>query len=80
MNGSAHHGARARAAGQFGDLTASELHCPRCRGLRQVRERLLLVLPGAELHDYRCVVCGESLGSREVRAAPAGVRPGGIRP
>jgi hypothetical protein len=37
---------------------------------RPVRERLLLVLPHAELHDYRCTVCGESLGSREVRTPP----------
>ena len=46
---------------QFESLTASELHCPRCKTLRPVRERLLLVLPGMEVHDYRCVVCGESL-------------------
>jgi hypothetical protein len=54
---------------QFDSLRASELHCPRCGALRPVRERLLLVLPGAEVHDYRCVVCGESLGSREVKQA-----------
>jgi hypothetical protein len=61
---------------QFENLTASELHCPRCRTLRPVRERLLLVLPGAELHDYRCVVCGESLGQREIKQA---AKPGIIR-
>ncbi len=55
---------------QFENLTASELYCPRCRVARPVRERLLLVLPHAELHDYRCTVCGESLGSREVRTPP----------
>jgi hypothetical protein len=51
---------------QFDNLRASELYCPRCRTARPVRERLLLVLPRSELHDYRCTVCGESLGSREV--------------
>jgi len=52
---------------QFDTLTATELYCPRCRGPQPVRERLLLVLPRAELHEYRCVACGESLGTREVR-------------
>ena len=52
---------------QFQSLRASELYCPRCRGAQPVRERLLLVLPHGELHDYRCTVCGTSLGTREVR-------------
>ncbi len=53
---------------QFENLKASELYCPRCRRLQPVRERLLLVLPRAELYDYRCTVCGSSLGSREVKS------------
>lgn len=60
-------------SGQFENLTASELHCPRCKTLRPVRERLLLVLPHGELHDYRCQVCGESLGTREVASPPPGL-------
>ena len=56
---------------QFQDLTASELYCPKCRVARPVRERLLLILPQAELHEYRCTTCGESLGTREVRHAPS---------
>jgi len=55
---------------QFENLTASELFCPRCRTARPVRERLLLVLPHSELYDYRCTVCGESCGSREVSMNP----------
>ncbi len=55
---------------QFESLKASELHCPKCRQLRPVRERLLLVLPTGELHAYRCVVCGKTLATREVKAAP----------
>lgn len=61
---------------QFEDLRASELYCPRCKTAQPVREKLLLVLPHAELHDYRCTRCGESLGSREVKAAPPGLAPG----
>lgn len=57
-----------KAQRQFRNLTASELHCPRCGGLRPVREKLLLVVPGGEIHAYRCAVCGETLGTREVKA------------
>jgi len=60
---------------QFQDLKASELNCPRCRRLQRVRERLLLVVPGAEIHEYRCVVCGESLATREVRERAGGIAP-----
>ncbi len=56
---------------QFEDLRASELFCPKCRALQPVRERLLLVLPRAELYDYRCRACGTSCGSREVTGQPA---------
>ncbi len=55
---------------QFNNLTASELYCPRCKTSRPVRERLLLVLPHAEIFDYRCTACGESLGEREVKPGP----------
>lgn len=55
---------------QFKNLSASELFCPRCRVARPVRERLLLVLPGKEIYDFRCMACGESCGTREVVAGP----------
>jgi hypothetical protein len=45
---------------QFDNLTASEIYCNRCRSLRKVRERLLLVLPDSETNANRCVVCGET--------------------
>jgi len=63
---------------QFEHLRASELHCPQCRRLQPVRERLLLVVPGAEIHEYRCLRCGASLGTREVRQ-PAGQIVTGVR-
>ena len=55
---------------QFESLSASELYCNRCRALRPVRERLLLILPSGELNAYRCTVCGETLGTREVKVPP----------
>ncbi len=60
---------------QFGAFTASELYCPKCRQARPVRERLLLVLPSGELHEYLCTGCGESLGKRTVTAHPGIARP-----
>lgn len=58
---------------QFDALRASELHCPKCRVLRPVRERLMLVLPHGELHAYCCTFCGETLGTREVKMSPRGI-------
>jgi hypothetical protein len=51
---------------QFGAFTASELYCPKCGKSQPVRERLLLILPGGELHEYLCRRCGASLGERTV--------------
>jgi len=53
---------------QFESFSASELYCPRCRMAQPVRERLLLVTPAGEIHEYRCKVCSESLGTRDVTA------------
>jgi hypothetical protein len=60
---------------QFGAFTASELYCPKCRKSQPVRERLLLVLPSGELHEYLCVGCGESLGERTVTSPPQPAKP-----
>ena len=54
----------------FQDLEASELFCPKCQASRPVRERLLLVLPDGELHEYRCAVCAASLGTRKIGHGP----------
>jgi hypothetical protein len=60
---------------QFGKFTASELYCPKCKTAQPVRERLLLVLPSGELHEYLCAHCATSLGQREVTGMPAGHTP-----
>jgi hypothetical protein len=46
------------------------LFCSRCRVAQPVRERLLLVLPDGELHEYICSGCGSSSGTRKVQAPP----------
>ena len=65
---------------QFEQFRAAELYCPKCKGSRPVRERLLLVLPHAELYDYRCQTCGTSVGQREVKAPPLAAQMAGPRP
>jgi len=54
----------------FEDFEASVLFCGRCRAPRPVRERLLLVLPDGELHEYLCAACGGSVGTRKLTAPP----------
>ena len=51
---------------QFGSFTASELYCPKCKTAQPVRERLLLVLPSGDLHEFICSRCATSLGKRTV--------------
>ncbi len=67
-------------AAQFGDLVASELYCPRCCQAQPVRERLLLILPDGELHEYLCRRCGTPLGQRRVTTPPKAFRPPPSRP
>lgn len=55
---------------QFEKFSASELYCPKCRASRPVYERLLLILPHAEIYDIRCQQCATSLGQRESTAPP----------
>jgi hypothetical protein len=66
---------------QFGSFTASELYCPKCGSAQPVRERLLLVLPTGELHEYVCARCATSLGKRTVTgpAVSAPTRPASPR-
>ncbi len=60
----------------FREFEATVLFCNRCRAAQPVRERLLLVLPDGELHEYVCAVCGSSVGSRKVTSpAPVLVAP-----
>jgi transposase-like protein len=56
-------------SGQFRDLVATELYCPKCRRAQPVREKLLLVLPRGEIHEYLCAACASSLGKRTVSQA-----------
>ncbi|HVS13485.1 MAG TPA: cytoplasmic protein [Thermoanaerobaculia bacterium] len=48
----------------YDQLEVSELFCPRCRAARAVRQHLLLVLPDGNRYEYRCGVCGASVGEK----------------
>ncbi|MBW1917266.1 MAG: cytoplasmic protein [Deltaproteobacteria bacterium] len=48
----------------FQQLEASALYCPQCQQAVPVRKRLLLILPDGELHEYLCVFCAASLGTK----------------
>jgi hypothetical protein len=65
---------------QFGEFTASELYCPKCGRSQPVRERLLLVLPTGELHEFLCSRCATSLGKRTVTGPAVAPLPTGPRP
>lgn len=62
--------ARPRSREAFEEFQATVLFCGQCRSAQPVRERLLLVLPDGELHEYLCSTCGASVGSRRVSGAP----------
>ena len=64
------HAPGAPGPGAFEALQASVLFCNRCRAPRPVRERLLLILPDGELHEYLCAACGASVGSRKITSPP----------
>jgi len=49
---------------QYGSFDATELFCPRCKAARPVRQHLLLVLPTGNQYEYRCSVCGTSVGGK----------------
>ena len=48
----------------YDEFEATELFCERCRQAQPVRRHLLLVLPTGRKFDYRCSVCGHSVGSK----------------
>lgn len=58
---------RPEEEGDFRELEATSLYCPRCKAAVPVRKRLLLVLVDGEIHEYLCAYCSESLGSKTVK-------------
>jgi len=48
----------------FDEFEAMELFCPTCKRANPVRKHLLMILPTGNKYDYRCSVCGASIGSK----------------
>jgi hypothetical protein len=48
----------------YDQFDATELFCPTCKRANPVRKHLLIVLPDGNKYDYRCEVCGTSVGSK----------------
>jgi len=57
----------AQQEASFTDFVASQLFCPKCQRVVPVREKLVLYLPGGELYECLCTVCGTSLGKRQTQ-------------
>ena len=55
---------RPQSPRQFEELEATMLFCPKCKEAVPVREKLLLVLPEGDKHDYLCTKCGNPIGSK----------------
>ena len=48
----------------YKDFEAAELFCPTCRRATPVRQHLLIILSTGNKYDYRCSVCGTSVGAK----------------
>lgn len=55
---------RDREQSYYDEFEASELFCSTCRTAQPVRKQLLLVLREGNKYEYRCSVCGNSVGSK----------------
>jgi len=58
----------------FDEFEATELYCTRCGRAVPVRKSLLLVLPEGDKYEYRCALCGNTVGDKIDRSAePFGI-------
>ncbi len=48
----------------FDEFEAMELYCPKCGRATPVRKSLLLVLPEGDKYEYRCQLCGTTVGDK----------------
>jgi hypothetical protein len=56
--------AHPRGQSSFDEFDATELYCAQCRRAVPVRKSLLLVLPEGDKYEYRCQVCGATVGDK----------------
>ncbi|MGB5879146.1 MAG: hypothetical protein WBH85_03860, partial [Thermoanaerobaculia bacterium] len=53
-----------RPPDSFEEFEATELFCLQCRRATPARKHLLIILPSGNKYEYRCSVCGTSVGSK----------------
>ena len=53
-----------RPEADFDEFEAMELYCPECGRATPVRKSLLLVLPDGDKYEYRCQICGTTVGDK----------------
>jgi hypothetical protein len=53
-----------RKEADFDEFEAVELYCPKCGKANPVRKFLLLILPEGDKYEYRCQVCGTTVGDK----------------
>jgi DNA-directed RNA polymerase subunit RPC12/RpoP len=53
-----------RQQSSFDEFDATELYCAQCGRAVPVRKSLLLVLPEGDKYEYRCAVCGSTVGDK----------------
>ena len=61
----------------FDQFEATELYCINCGRAVPVVKSLLLILPEGEKYEYRCQLCGSTVGDKIDKGKPF---PGLIRP
>jgi DNA-directed RNA polymerase subunit RPC12/RpoP len=61
---SAESQATAPRQADFDQLEATELYCPQCGRSVQVKKSLLLILPEGEKYEYKCQICGTTVGDK----------------
>jgi endogenous inhibitor of DNA gyrase (YacG/DUF329 family) len=66
--------APAKPQSSFDEFEATELYCGQCGRAVPVKKSLLLVLPEGDKYEYRCPVCGNTVGDKIDRNAdPFGI-------
>lgn len=48
----------------FDEFEAVELYCDKCNKAVPVRKSLLLILPEGDKYEYRCSICGNTVGDK----------------
>jgi len=57
-------GERGQDQSGYDQFEATELYCPKCGRAVPVIKTLLLILPEGDKYEYRCKLCGTTVGDK----------------